>query len=510
MGVSTKERSRTWDRIQFTQKPIAEKYIMDLRRFLTLSGCAMVFLASQLFAQTNLTVLNFSFEKPDSGKIKGWDGKCSDPTYTGKKMDIPFWNTDALDSADFDSGIEQAGATDGTYRGYLMGADTSMYQITNRRIEDSDTLELAVDAMNTYQAPSFKMELFYMLYDTVRVPIVSEVKTLTSSMAKYTISFATDPNSSPWIGWKLGILFDNVTNPVGTDNLHGGWLGFDNVRLRNLNRASIPVVNYSFEEPDSGKIKGWDGVCTDPTWTGPKAVPGWTGDKDPLDSGVELGWTPRDGQYTAFMRATPDSSVWNMTDYVMQADDLFQLKVDGRATWAATLLRTALFYVNDSGDRVILATQDNPLNVDLTYATYSLLASADANAAGHTLGILLQNASTLSASWAGADNVRVFNLARISAVGSRQVGPSKFALEQNYPNPFNPTTTIQYTVKSTGNVSLKVYDVVGREVANLVDGTQNAGNHEVKFLASNLASGVYFYRLVSPSGTMVKKMMLLK
>jgi hypothetical protein len=98
----------------------------------------------------------------------------------------------------------------------------------------------------------------------------------------------------------------------------------------------------------------------------------------------------------------------------------------------------------------------------------------------------------------------------VTAVGSRQVGPSKFALEQNYPNPFNPTTTIQYTVKSTGNVSLKVYDVVGREVANLVDGIQNAGNHEVKFLASNLASGVYFYRLVSPSGTMVKKMMLLK
>jgi hypothetical protein len=210
------------------------------------------------------------------------------------------------------------------------------------------------------------------------------------------------------------------------------------------------------------------------------------------------------------MRATPDSSVWNMTDYVMQTDDLFQLKVDGRATWAATVLRTALFYVNDSAERVILATQDNPLNVDLSYATYSLLASADASAAGHTLGILLQNASTLSASWAGADNVRVYNMARISAVGSRQVGPSKFALEQNYPNPFNPTTTIQYTVKSTGNVSLKVYDVVGREVANLVDGIQNAGNHEVKFLASNLASGVYFYRLVSPSGTMVKKMMLLK
>jgi hypothetical protein len=283
------------------------------------------------------------------------------------------------------------------------------------------------------------------------------------------------------------------------------------VRLRNLNHTSIPIVNYSFEQPDSGKIKGWDGVCTDAAWTGPKAVPGWHGDKDPLDSGVELGWVPQDGQYTAFMRATPDSSIWNMTDYTMQADDVFQLKIEGRATWAATLLKTALFYVNGSGQRVILASQDNPLNTALTYETYSLLASADANAAGHTLGILLQNSSPLSASWAGADNVRVYNMTRtVTAVGTQQVEPNKFALAQNYPNPFNPTTNIQYTLKSAGNVSLKVYDVVGRQVANLVDGIQNAGNHDVKFLASDLASGVYFYRLVSPSGTLVKKMMLMK
>ena len=485
---------------------------MDLRRFLTLSVCAMAFLATQLFAQTNLTVLNYSFEKPDSGKIKGWDGKCSDTTWHGMKYDIPFWSTDAKDSANFDSGIEVSTTTDGKYRGYLMGADTSVYQQTTRRIEDSDTLQLLVDATNAYQGPSFKMELFYLKYDSVRVPIVSEVKTITSSWATYSISFATDPNApSPWIGWKLGILFDNVTTLAGTDNLHGGWLAFDNVRLKNLNRNSIPVPNYSFEAPDSGKIKGWNGVCTDAAWTGPKKVPGWTGDKDPLDSGVELGWVPQDGQYTAFMRATPDSSIYNMTDYSIKADDMFQLKVEGRATWAATLLKTALFYVNGSGERVILASQDNPLNADLTYSTFSLLASADANAAGHKLGILLQNSSPLSASWAGADNVRVYNMTRtVTAVNGQQVEPSRFALAQNYPNPFNPTTNIRYTLKSAGNVSLKVYDGLGREVANLVDGIQNAGNHDVKFLASNLASGVYFYRLVSSSGTLVQKMMLMK
>jgi len=112
-------------------------------------------------------------------------------------------------------------------------------------------------------------------------------------MQRYTISFATDPNSSPWIGWKLGILFDNVTNPVGTDNLHGGWLGFDNVRVRNLNHTSIPIVNYSFEEPDSGKIKGWDGVCTDRRGTAQKRISrAGRVIKIPSIQESELGWTP--------------------------------------------------------------------------------------------------------------------------------------------------------------------------------------------------------------------------
>jgi hypothetical protein len=88
--------------------------------------------------------------------------------------------------------------------------------------------------------------------------------------------------------------------------------------------------------------------------------------------------------------------------------------------------------------------------------------------------------------------------------------PDKFELSQNYPNPFNPTTLIKYSLPKAGNVSLKVYNVLGKEVATLVNGYQTAGNYKVKFNARGLASGLYFYRLTAGDFVSVKKMMLLK
>ncbi len=91
----------------------------------------------------------------------------------------------------------------------------------------------------------------------------------------------------------------------------------------------------------------------------------------------------------------------------------------------------------------------------------------------------------------------------------------EYALLQNYPNPFNPSTIIKYSLAKAGPVSVKVYDVLGREVATLVNGdVQNAGPHQVTFnsnvLRGGVASGVYFYKIESGSFRDVKKMMLLK
>ncbi|MBL1214903.1 MAG: T9SS type A sorting domain-containing protein [Ignavibacteriae bacterium] len=86
----------------------------------------------------------------------------------------------------------------------------------------------------------------------------------------------------------------------------------------------------------------------------------------------------------------------------------------------------------------------------------------------------------------------------------------EFQLNQNYPNPFNPVTTITYTIPQTGFVQLKVYDLLGREAANLVSEEQTAGSYKVEFDASSLSSGIYFYRLQSGSFMDFKKLTLLR
>jgi hypothetical protein len=88
--------------------------------------------------------------------------------------------------------------------------------------------------------------------------------------------------------------------------------------------------------------------------------------------------------------------------------------------------------------------------------------------------------------------------------------PLVYELAQNYPNPFNPTTKIEYSIPAQARVELRVYNLVGQEVATLVNDVQSAGVHFVKFNATNLASGVYFYRLVAGDFVSVKKMVLLK
>ena len=94
--------------------------------------------------------------------------------------------------------------------------------------------------------------------------------------------------------------------------------------------------------------------------------------------------------------------------------------------------------------------------------------------------------------------------------GSVTVGPVQEGLMMNYPNPFNPSTTISYKLSSAGHVTLKVYDILGREVITLVDEYQEGGVHTAHLDGQNLASGVYFYRLTAPGLSQLKKMVMIK
>lgn len=105
------------------------------------------------------------------------------------------------------------------------------------------------------------------------------------------------------------------------------------------------------------------------------------------------------------------------------------------------------------------------------------------------------------------------NIIYEAPVGIQTIGneiPKSFSLSQNYPNPFNPVTNIKFSMPKSGAVTLKVYDIMGREVAELVNEVKPAGNYLVDFNASHLSSGVYFYRIQTQDFTEVRKMVLVK
>ena len=99
----------------------------------------------------------------------------------------------------------------------------------------------------------------------------------------------------------------------------------------------------------------------------------------------------------------------------------------------------------------------------------------------------------------------------VRSVGVVETGSlSHFSLSQNYPNPFNPTTTISFSIAKRGLVTLKIYNVLGREIKTLVNQEKLPGNYQVKFNGGDLASGVYFYQVKTGDKVTAKKMILLK
>jgi Secretion system C-terminal sorting domain/Glycosyl hydrolase family 79 C-terminal beta domain len=98
----------------------------------------------------------------------------------------------------------------------------------------------------------------------------------------------------------------------------------------------------------------------------------------------------------------------------------------------------------------------------------------------------------------------------VTSISKEVYPPEKFSLYQNYPNPFNPSTTIKYQIPKVALVNLRVFNILGQEVANLVNTKQAAGNYVVNFNAKDLTSGIYFYRLKIDGFSRAKKMLLMK
>jgi hypothetical protein len=130
------------------------------------------------------------------------------------------------------------------------------------------------------------------------------------------------------------------------------------------------------------------------------------------------------------------------------------------------------------------------------------------------IDIIVSDASTVGASGVvlRADAVKCSLRQEVTSAEIKESGglPDTFVLRQNHPNPFNPSTRIEYAVPTSGNVSLRVFDMLGREVAVLADGIVEAGWYSVNFNAQHLSSGVYLYRLEGSGFAQILKMVVLK
>ena len=139
-------------------------------------------------------------------------------------------------------------------------------------------------------------------------------------------------------------------------------------------------------------------------------------------------------------------------------------------------------------------------------ATWGAQPSGTTNALN---GVSFTDATNGTAVGSGGKILRISG--NVTAIeDNKTISPTKFILMQNYPNPFNPSTTIQYVIISRQFVSLKVYDILGREVATLVNEEKPIGSYRINFNGSKLTSGVYFYRLQTGSFTQTKKFVLLR
>lgn len=200
------------------------------------------------------------------------------------------------------------------------------------------------------------------------------------------------------------------------------------------------------------------------------------------------------GLVYCFARPYPDQSAITLTNFSDTAATvgitLTGSGVSPNVTFPGGAVDGKTYYMND-----VYNGGSNPVKFSNGQATFTASLPAYGSA------VYILSDSTISMTFPTITSVKSDEETKL---------PSTYALFQNYPNPFNPTTVITYQLSAVSRVSLKVYDVLGREVRTLVDETQNPGVHEAEFSGNGLASGVYFYKLTAGPFTRVRKMLMLK
>ncbi len=217
----------------------------------------------------------------------------------------------------------------------------------------------------------------------------------------------------------------------------------------------------------------------------------------------------KDGLFIAFIATTPffygDTTTNNVESYYA---GWFTSSIDSGKTWSAPVKFTQDEYDGHLQDyRFISLAPKSPVVGD-TMCTVHMVVQADSIPGDQVTPPTAFTAKISATMYDITTQVQVFFPAPSGVRDQNTI--YSYALQQNYPNPFNPSTMIKYSLAKRSNVLLKVYNMLGQEVATVVNSQQEAGDHSINFNASKLASGLYIYKLQAGNFTESKKMMLLK
>lgn len=259
----------------------------------------------------------------------------------------------------------------------------------------------------------------------------------------------------------------------------GGTTHIVNAIYVTSNYSFIGQGPYAYKSTDNGNT--WTTLIGSSNTT----IKGFA--ETPKTGGTNIFVGALDGVYVS----TDDGKTWKKTNAGLAYTNVNAIAATGQNLFVATE-NGGVFRSSDNG------TSWNEINTGLPANTNgrALIISSGFLYLGTSEGVVWKRA------------LSDFGITSVNQINDEI--PSGFELKQNYPNPFNPSTSIQFSVQSSRYVSLKVYDVVGREIATLVNNELPAGSYKYDFDGSKLSSGIYFYRLISGSFSEIKKMALIK
>ena len=279
--------------------------------------------------------------------------------------------------------------------------------------------------------------------------------------------YLTTNNGANWMGTGLNPGF--ISSLAISPNATGG------MNLYAIGGGKIPI--HSFLSTDNGT--SW--ISLNHFLWGPLVVSGTNLFAGALYGGVELS-TDNGTSWTQMNNGLPYDSVGHFYSSVSS------FAISGTNLFVGT--NTGVYLSSNNG-------------ADWTAVNHGL---TDSNLTALAIGGSYLYAGTR---WGGVWKRPLSEIITVAQPSSQEL-PSEFALSQNYPNPFNPSTTINYQLSRQSHVTLKVFDVLGREVATLVNEVEEAGYKSVTFDASKLSSGIYFYRLQAGHYVETKKLLLLR